>query len=202
MWTQYKPDLVLLDLTLPQTDGLTILQTARAAGMQTPVIILTARGTVGDKILGLNNGADDYLPKPFDLDELEARVRALLRRGASSPTGAYPASPAVSHAQEGISAQIFSLGHLQFDNTNQAAYWQGEILELPPRELTMLGALMHYPNKAVAKERLFKLIFPSEKDVQFEAIDVVAYRLRKKLAHTHVSLITLRGLGYLLKLTG
>src|SRR5512145_181671 len=79
-WQASQPDVVLLDLSLPGLDGLEVLAQARAAGMQTPVLILTARGTVGDRILGLNTGADDYLPKPFDLDELEARVRALQRR--------------------------------------------------------------------------------------------------------------------------
>ena len=80
LWQASLPDAVLLDLSLPGQDGLEVLAQARAAGLRTPVIILTARGTVGDRILGLNTGADDYLPKPFDLDELEARIQALLRR--------------------------------------------------------------------------------------------------------------------------
>ncbi len=81
-WQASMPDVVLLDLSLPGLDGLSVLAAARAAGLATPVLILTARGTVGDRILGLNTGADDYLAKPFDLDELEARVRALVRRAA------------------------------------------------------------------------------------------------------------------------
>ncbi|WP_309680501.1 response regulator, partial [Polaromonas sp.] len=83
-WRASEPDVVLLDLTLPGMDGLAVLASARQSGLSTPVLILTARGTVGDRVLGLNAGADDYLPKPFDLDELEARVRALRRRGTNS----------------------------------------------------------------------------------------------------------------------
>ncbi|MDO8376485.1 MAG: response regulator, partial [Aquabacterium sp.] len=94
-WRASLPDVVLLDLSLPGRDGLQVLADARAEGLATPVIILTARGTVGDRILGLNTGADDYLAKPFDLDELEARVRALARRstaaGADSPLADGPA---------------------------------------------------------------------------------------------------------------
>ena len=83
-WAALQPDAIILDLTLPGLDGLQVLQQARACGLRTPVLILTARGTVGDRVLGLNAGADDYLPKPFDLDELEARLRALLRRSADA----------------------------------------------------------------------------------------------------------------------
>lgn len=81
-WAALQPDAIVLDLTLPGLDGLQVLQQARNRGLRTPVLILTARGTVGDRVLGLNAGADDYLPKPFDLDELEARLRALVRRSA------------------------------------------------------------------------------------------------------------------------
>ncbi len=91
-WPAFQPDVVVLDLTLPGLDGLQVLQRARGKGWATPVLILTARGTVGDRIIGLNTGADDYLPKPFDLDELEARVRALARRaGVRPPPATIPA---------------------------------------------------------------------------------------------------------------
>ncbi|WP_341893481.1 response regulator, partial [Variovorax sp. YR752] len=95
-WRASVPDVVLLDLSLPGLDGLQVLTRARAEGLRTPVLILTARGTVGDRILGLNSGADDYLPKPFDLDELEARIRALVRRG--EPAGATAAAPSPGFA--------------------------------------------------------------------------------------------------------
>jgi two-component system response regulator TctD len=184
-WRAMQPDVVVLDLNLPGLDGLQVLKNARQAGLPTPVLILTARGTVGDKILGLNAGADDYLPKPFDLDELEARVRALNRRqsGALSPND-YPAT---------------TFGALRLDRDNRALYLQGAVMDLSPREFALMAALMKKPGHAVAKERLLDLVFPEQQDVQLEAIEVVVYRLRKKLVHAGVALVTLRGLGYLLK---
>lgn len=185
-WKASVPDVVLLDLTLPGLDGLLVLEQARAAGLKTPVLILTARGTVGDRVIGLNTGADDYLPKPFDLDELEARLRALHRRRAGAGEAAEPAG----------------VGGLRCDRDSGAIYWRDEVLELAPRELALLQALLARPGHAVAKERLFELVFPGEGDVQYEAIEVVVYRLRKKLAPTGCRLVTLRGLGYLLKAGG
>ncbi|HEX7888286.1 MAG TPA: response regulator transcription factor [Ramlibacter sp.] len=182
-WKASPPDVVMLDLTLPGMDGLLVLEEARRSGLPTPVLILTARGTVGDRIVGLNAGADDYLPKPFDLDELEARLRALHRRRAAP--GRAPATP--------------SVGGLSVDRESGAIHWRDEILELAPREGALLQALLGRAGHAVTKERLFELVFPGEQDVQYEAIEVVVYRLRKKLAHTGVKLVTLRGLGYLLK---
>jgi two-component system response regulator TctD len=178
---------VMLDLTLPGMDGLHVLAQARASGLETPVLILTARGTVGDRIIGLNTGADDYLPKPFDLDELEARLRALHRRRA----------PAGSDLVDGP-----GLGGLRWDRDSGAVHFRDEVMDLAPRELALLRALLAKPGHAVTKERLFELVFPGEADVQYEAIEVVVYRLRKKLAATGVKLVTLRGLGYLLKAGG
>lgn len=185
-WTSAKPDVVLLDLSLPGLDGLQVLEQARQQGLVTPVLILTARGTVGDRIMGLNLGADDYLPKPFDLDELEARLRALdRRRNASSKLESGPAAIIV--------------GALRYEKESGVIYHEGLVLELTPRELHLLQALMLKPGHAVSKEKLFTLVFPGELDVQYEAIEVVVYRLRKKLLPTGVTLMTLRGLGYLLK---
>jgi two-component system, OmpR family, response regulator TctD len=185
-WRSSAPDVVLLDLTLPGLDGLQVLEQARRSGLQTPVLILTARGTVGDRVIGLNTGADDYLPKPFDLDELEARLRALHRRRASS----------------GDQAHSYCVGSLRYDRDSGAIYHHAQVLELTPRELSLLQALMAKPGHAVSKERLFELVFPGEADVQYEAVEVVVYRLRKKLVDTGVTLMTLRGLGYLLKAGG
>jgi len=184
-WQASLPDVVLLDLSLPGLDGLQVLAQARAAGLKTPVLILTARGTVGDRILGLNTGADDYLPKPFDLDELEARVRALARRPAAQPEAGSEAGP--------------EFNGLRCDADSGAVYFRGAPLELAPRENALLRAVLAKAGQAVAKERLSELVFPGEAQVQSDAIEVVAYRLRKKLAHTGVQLVTLRGLGYLLK---
>ena len=184
-WTAAQPDVVVLDLSLPGLDGLQVLEQARRQGLTTPVLILTARGTVGDRIIGLNSGADDYLPKPFDLDELEARLRALSRRRVKS------------RAESGSSA--YMAGELRYEKESGAIYHQGLVLELTPRELALLQALIVKPGHAVSKERLFELVFPGEAEVQYEAVEVVVYRLRKKLAGTGVTLVTLRGLGYLLK---
>ena len=186
MWAALQPDVVLLDMNLPAKDGLDVLQQARKAGLNTPVLIVTARGTVGDRILGLNAGADDYLPKPFDLDELEARVRALHRRRTS---------PAARDETQNDGA----VGALRYDRDSGAIYHQHQVLDLTPRELALMGALMARPSHAVSKERLFEVVFPGEAQVQYEAIEVVVYRLRKKLVGTGATLMTLRGLGYLLK---
>lgn len=175
------PDLTLLDLTIPGMDGLAVLQKARSHGVTAPILVLTARGAVGDRIQGLNAGADDYLAKPFDLDELEARIRALLRRAQGEPEAALQCGP------------------LRLERESGAFYLGEQILEVTPREQALLKALMAKPGHAVPKERLFRLVFPMESTIQFEAIEVVAYRLRKKLAGSGVSLVTLRGLGYLLR---
>ena len=186
-WQASVPDVVVLDLSLPGLDGLQVLGAARAAGLSTPVLLLTARGTVGDRILGLNSGADDYLPKPFDLDELEARVRALARR-----------APGSADARSGDGEGAVFCG-LRIDHGSGAVYLNGAILELAPRELALLRALLAQPGKAVAKERLTDLVFPGDSPVHADAIEVVAYRLRKRLVASGAQVVALRGLGYLLK---
>ena len=185
-WAARQPDAVVLDLTLPGLDGLQVLQQARARGLRTPVLILTARGTVGDRVVGLNAGADDYLPKPFDLDELEARLRALVRRSGD-------------HSMAKMASSAVQIGAISYQKESGAIYLRGEVMELTPRELALMHALLAQPGHAVAKERLYELVFPGQLDVQYEAIEVVVYRLRKKLAGTGLTLMTLRGLGYLLR---
>lgn len=182
-WQASLPDVVLLDLSLPGRDGLEVLGDARHAGLTTPVLLLTARGTVGDRILGLNAGADDYLPKPFDLDELEARVRALARRGG---------------ATAGEGPRRSSWQGLAVDPDSGAVYLDDRPLDLTPRESALLRALLQRPGQAVSRERLLEQVFAGQPDVQPDAIEVVAYRLRKRLAGAPVKLVTLRGLGYLL----
>jgi two-component system, OmpR family, response regulator TctD len=183
-WQASLPDVVVLDLSLPGLDGLQVLAAARAQGLSTPVLILTARGTVGDRVLGLNTGADDYLAKPFDLDELEARVRALARRAAKPSGEPEPMAP---------------FAGLRVDAASNAITWQGAPLELSVREARLLRALLQRPGQAVARERLFDTVFAGEAAVQADAIEVVVYRLRKRLAAVPVELVTLRGLGYLLR---
>ena len=181
-WRAALPDVVLLDLSLPGEDGLSVLAAARAEGLHTPVIVLTARGTVGDRVLGLNTGADDYLAKPFDLDEREARVRALARRGSGN-----------------IRPAPQEFAGLSVDDASSAVYLQGQPMELTAREAALLRALLARPGHAVAKERLTELVFPDQADVNADAIEVVVYRLRRKLQAAPVQLVTLRGLGYLLR---
>jgi two-component system response regulator TctD len=174
-------DLVVLDLNIPGLDGLHLLQRIRAQEIHTPVIVLTARGAVGDRVAGLNAGADDYLAKPFDLDELDARIRALLRRK--------------NNAED----HFTKCGDLRFERSSGAFYCGEEALEFTPREHTLLKALIAKPGHAVTKERLFRLVFPMEENTQIEAIEVIVHRLRKKLTNTRTEVMTLRGLGYLLR---
>lgn len=191
-WRASLPDVVLLDLSMPGRDGLDVLSEARAEGLDTPVIIITARGTLGDRILGLNIGADDYLPKPFDLDELEARVRALVRRRGQQGGNHHGAD------DRPLTPEFCGL---RADPDSGAVYLRGQPLDLAPREAALLRALLAKPGQAVAKERLFDLVFAGASEALPDAIEVVAYRLRKKLAASGSSarLATLRGLGYLLQ---
>ncbi len=195
LWQKLSLDMVLLDLSLPGRDGLEILSEARKLGLNTPVIILTARGTVGDRILGLNTGADDYLPKPFDLDELEARIRALVRARARMPPDAH--STLLFEEKTASSRHKTSAGSYHFESG--VLYVNGAALELSPRESALLAALLERMGHALPKEQLSARVFPDQTDVQLDAIEVVAYRLRKKLAGSGLKLVTLRGLGYLLK---
>lgn len=172
---------IVLDLTLPEMDGLEVLRALRTHGKTTPVIVLTARGTVGDRVQGLRLGADDYLPKPFDLDELEARILALLRRGGSVP------------------AARRQFGALRVDESAAVCYANEEALELSAREFAMLATLIEKPAHAVTRERLWDKVFGDGRDAQPDAIEVVAYRLRKKLSGLDVELVALRGVGYLIR---
>ena len=202
-WRTALPDVVLLDLSLPGRDGLQILSDARSQGLQTPVLILTARGTVGDRILGLNTGADDYLPKPFDLDELEARVRALVRASVRAELRGQKNSDAFEKFPELSDSHLASsrraIGAISYEKESGAFYHDSLPIELSTREAALLTTLFERAGQAVTKEKLFERVFPGEQDVQYEAIEVVAYRLRKKLAGKGIKLVTLRGLGYLLK---
>lgn len=175
-------DVVMLDLGLPVVDGLQLLLRLRARGHMIPVMVVTARGGVGDKVAGLNAGADDYLAKPFDLDELEARLRALCRRAGTGQT-------------------MVTCGSLHLDRSTGVCYIDNRALDLTPRESTLMATLMERPGHAITKERLTAMVFPASHAPQTEAIEVVVHRLRKKLAHTDVQITTLRGLGYLVQET-
>jgi DNA-binding response OmpR family regulator len=169
---------ILLDLSIPGIDGLRVLQRLRDADNSTPVMILTARGAVGDRVVGLNAGADDYLAKPFDLEELEARLRAIIRRKGGD--------------------HEMRCGSLRYEKASGACYQNDKPLELSPREAALLKALMTQPGQGVAKERLLSLVFPTGEAVQTDAIEVVVHRLRRKIAGSGAEIMTLRGVGYLL----
>ncbi|APE32003.1 DNA-binding response regulator [Halomonas aestuarii] len=170
--------MVLLDLNLPGCGGLEVLQALRRHDRDTPVLILTARGAVEDRVRGLDLGADDYLAKPFALDELEARVRALLRR--RTPT------------------TELTVGSLVLDTRHQRFTLEGEPLALPPREQRLLACLMQHAGEPVDKARLAEEAFQGAA-MGDNAIEVYVHRLRKRLGSTGPALRTVRGLGYLLE---
>ena len=173
---------------MPNVNGLQLLAEVKKDHTlkHIPVLMLTAKGDPMDRIIGLEIGADDYLPKPFDLDELEARVRALHRRQHEN-NAELASSPSRASA-------------ISFDKDSGAVYHGKQLLDLTPRESALLKALLTRPGHAISKERLFELVFPGASEVQYEAVEVVVYRLRKKLQSTGAQLMTLRGLGYLLKM--
>lgn len=174
-------DLVVLDLTLPGLDGLVVLRRLRARSKDVPVLIITARGSVDARVRGLDLGADDYLAKPFELTELEARVRALLRRS------------------QGRAAGILEAGPLVIDTTSRQASLDGDPLNLPRRELGVLEVLMTRCGKVVSKDQIATQIFSFDDEASPNAIELYVSRLRKKLSPTGIEIQTVRGLGYVLK---
>lgn len=174
-------DLAILDLNLPRLDGLSILRQLRAAKKSMPVIILTARDAVQDRVLGLDLGADDYLTKPFSLSELEARVRALLRRGQSG------------------GAALICCGSLAFDSVGRRVSLEGVPLELSARELAVLETLLFRQGKVVSKDHLIESLCTWGEEVSPNAIEVYIHRLRKKLESGGIGIRTLRGLGYMIE---
>ena len=177
-------DLIVLDLTLPKLDGIEVLKRLRARGKQTPVLVLTARTDLEDRVRGLNAGADDYLSKPFELCELEARLRALVRRS------------------QGTSAPILSVGPLSFDTISRTVTLDDIALQLPRRELCLLEILLHKPAQVVSKEQIAAQLFSFDDDASPNAIEIYVSRLRKKLNPAGVIIRTIRGLGYLLEADG
>ena len=173
-------DGIILDIMMPRMDGLTVLTKLRASGKRTPVLLLTAKAEVSDRIQGLDMGADDYLPKPFELEELDARLRALLRRS------------------EGRTQERQLLGELEYDDDGFFLL-HDEPLSLTPRELSLLKVLMHRRTRPVSRQQLFDQVFSLNDDVSPESIDLYIHRLRKKLSGSGVKITTLRGLGYVLE---
>src|SRR5690554_6316815 len=173
-------DLLLLDLNLPGLSGLEVLRQLRANNEQVPVLILTARDGLDDRVAGLDAGADDYVTKPFELPELAARVRALARRRA------------------GQAQTILECGPLSFDTVGRQIRVDGRRLALSVRELSVLEMLMARPGRVVTKQQIVNSLSAWDADFSENAVEVYVYRLRKRLDGTGTSIQTVRGFGYLL----
>jgi two-component system response regulator TctD len=175
-------DLALVDLSLPKIDGMEVIREVRAKGCRLPILILTARDELRSRVEGLDAGADDYLTKPFEIEELEARVRALLRR------------------REMPLAAELRFGPLSFDQTGRSFTLAGAHLHLSPREHAVLETLVRRSGRPVSKEALLEGTYGFDDEVNAAAIEVHVHRLRRKLEGSPVAIATLRGLGYMLKL--
>lgn len=175
-------DLVVLDLNLPDIDGLHVLESLREQNLAVPVLILTARDGLQDRVAGLDAGADDYLTKPFELAEFAARVRALARRHV------------------GLSSSVVEFGSLSFDTTNRELRVAGERLTLSVRELSVLEMLMHRAGKVVTKQQIVQGLSALDANFSENAVEVYIYRLRKRLEGRGAAIQTVRGFGYLLEL--
>ncbi len=174
-------DLMILDLNLPELDGLSVLRAMRGQGNRAAVMILTARSGAEDRVRGLDLGADDYLAKPFDIREFEARVRSLLRR------------------QAGLRSSLLSLGPVTLDLTTRQFAVHGQTIDLPPRERALLELLLMRAGKVVPKEAIVQSLTSLEDMLSDNAIEQYISRLRRRLQPHGLELRTVRGIGYLLE---
>ncbi|MDM0040409.1 response regulator [Variovorax sp. J22G21] len=174
-------DAVVLDLRLPDKHGLALLADIRKAGNRTPVLVLTAQGSLQDRVRGLNVGADDFLTKPFAIEELEARLTALVRRSRGNV-----------HA-------VLQCGSLSCPHDSRAFTLAGRLLQLTPRESAALSVLLARNGSPVEKSHLSGKVFPANSNAGPDAIELVLHRLRRKLEGGDVRIVTVRGLGYMLE---
>ena len=174
-------DLVILDLALPRLSGLDVLRKLRARGSTVPVILLTANASLNGRVRGLDEGADDYLVKPFEVAELEARVRAQLRRASGRPT------------------RLLAAGALVLDTSSRQFTLAGQPLALTPREQAVLEQLIHRLGRTLSKAALAEAVFGFDDTADPSAIEIYVHRLRKKLEGSGTTIATLRGVGYLLR---
>lgn len=177
-------DAIVLDLGLPDRDGHDVLADLRRADVRLPILILTARDSLIERVSTLHEGADDFLAKPFEVSELEARLIALIRRARGS-----------DHPR-------FACGPLAYDAATRQFLLQGEPLALSPREHAVLRALIQRSGEPLSKRAILERVFSDESDVQPEAIEVLIHRLRRRLESAAVRISTLRGLGYVLEARG
>jgi len=171
-------DAVILDLNIPQGDGLSILQNLRSGGNTLPVLILTARDTIADRVKGLDSGADDYMTKPFDLAELDARLRALIRRSKGR------AAPELRH------------GELTINPASLTVTRNNEIIPLSRREFALLHILLENMSKVLSREHLEESLYAWKDEVESNAVEVHIHRIRKKLGTDLIR--TIRGVGYII----
>ncbi|MCJ2182755.1 response regulator [Novosphingobium sp. 1949] len=174
-------NLIILDLGLPDMDGLDVLSTLRRKEIQIPILILTARQAINDRIEGLDRGADDYLSKPFHPLELQSRARALIRRGLGTPD------------------PVLRVGPLSLDRSTRTVALDQSVVELRRREMAVLETLMGRPGKVVTRECLNAEVFNFSDAVAPNALDVYVGRLRRKLTPNGPTIRTIRGLGYMLE---
>lgn len=174
-------DALVLDLGLPGRDGHDVLSELREADHRLPVLILTARDSLMERVSSLHEGADDFLAKPFEITELEARLVALIRRARGS-----------EHPR-------FACGPLAYDSATRHFMLGHEPLVLTPREHAALRALVQHSGEPLSKQEILDRVFSDEAEVNPEAVEVLVHRLRKRLAHSPVRITTLRGLGYVLE---
>lgn len=171
-------DAVLLDLTLPKGDGMTVLQNWRAKHIDTPVLIITARDAIANRVAGLNAGADDYLVKPFALDEVIARLQALMRRS------------------QGRSQPEIRYGEVAYQPHNQQLTYQGQVIELTIKEVAILEQMLTHPKQIHSRASLEDKLYGWQQDIESNAIEVHIHHLRKKLGNDFI--LTKRGIGYYL----
>ncbi|MFD4277064.1 response regulator transcription factor [Streptomyces cyaneofuscatus] len=191
----YAPDLIVLDIQMPRMDGLTAARRIRATGSTTPILMLTARDTVGDRVTGLDAGADDYLVKPFELDELFARIRALLRRSS------YAASAAGAEVSDD---DVLSFADLRMDLATREVTRGERRVELTRTEFTLLEMFLSHPRQVLTREQILKAVWGFDFEPSSNSLDVyVMYLRRKTEAGGEPRLVhTVRGVGYALRTGG
>ena len=176
---QVHPDLVILDIGLPDTDGFTVLQHMRSAGLETPVIILTARSSVNDTVSGLQSGADDYMSKPFSFEELRARIQLRLKKDTTTTTS------------------VLSHGDLRLDVRNRTATVEGATVELTAREYSLVEVFLLNPGRVLSRDELLEAVWGHNVDAGSNVVEVYMRYLRRKLGSDRF--VTVRGVGYRLK---